>query len=332
MNQLVESVTGLMLLQPAFLWLALLIPLVLLLRRRTTPASVPFAPSPLVQGAGSSRRSRWLVAEPALHAGGLLLLVLALARPVVREQLPQDTEGIDILLCVDLSSSMAATDLDPKRTRLEVAKAAADSFVRGRGQDRIGLLGFARYPDLLCPLTRDHDALAKLLLRALPVASDGPEDATGIGTAVARAAQILGKSRARSRVVVLLTDGEENVAHAETPTEIGPRRAATLARELGVRVYTIVAGVGSRTSAGEWKKLDPTEVAALAESTGGHFFAAPNAETLAAVYQRIDGLERTPAPDPRVRYEDRFMGIALLGMAMILLARLLGSTVLAVSP
>ena len=116
------------------------------------------------------------------------------------------------------------------------------------------------------------------------------------------------------------------------PTEIGPRRAAVLARELGVRVYTIVAGVGGRTPSGAWKKLDPTEMAALAEATGGHFFAAPDVATLAAVYERIDALEKIPAPDPRVRYEDRFMGIALLGMALILLARLLGATVLAVSP
>ena len=165
MNAFLESVTGLMLLQPVFLWLALLIPVALLVRRRSRPATVLFAPSPFVQGARPSRRSRWLGVVPALHALALVPLVLALARPVVREQLPLQTEGIDILLCVDLSSSMAATDLDPKRTRLEVAKAAADSFVRGRGQDRIGLLGFARYPDLLCPLTRDHKVLAKEVVK-----------------------------------------------------------------------------------------------------------------------------------------------------------------------
>ena len=267
-----------------------------------------------------------------VQGAGLVLIVIALARPASRERIAQATSGIDIVLCVDLSSSMTANDLDPKLNRLEVAKAAASTFISGRTADRLGLVGFARYPDLLCPLTRDRQALTSLLGDAKLVAADGPEDATGIGTAVGRAAALLARNGAKSKVVILLTDGEENVATSETPDEIGPRKAATLCKELGVRVYTIIAGTGSRGQGGEWRKLDPTEMQALAEVTGGHCFAAASAESVAGVYARIHELEKAQTPDPRDRFEDRFEWFVLLGLALCALARLLRTTVLAVAP
>ena len=121
--------------------------------------------------------------------------------------------------------------------------------------DRIGLVCFARYPDLKCPLTLDHRALGEILDEVTTVESDGPEDATGIGTAVARAAQVLQRGIGESRVVILLTDGEENVATTRTPDEIAPLYAAQLCVELGVKVYAIAAGSGGPRSQ---RKLDPS--------------------------------------------------------------------------
>src|SRR5262249_8723088 len=153
------------------------------------------------------------------------------ARPVERTQIPHQHPGIDILLCLDLSSSMAATDLDPQQDRLQVAKAAARRFVDARASDRIGLLCFARYPDLRCPLTLDHAALQQVVERVAMMPNDSPEDATGIGTALCRAAAVLRASQARAKVVILLTDGEENVATVQTPDEIAPLHAAQLCQQ-----------------------------------------------------------------------------------------------------
>ena len=321
-----------LLLQPWFLLLGLAIPIAMIARRWRRPRSLAFAPAELARDAGTSARMRWLALPGWLQVLALIALVFALARPVVRERIARPTEGIDILLCLDLSSSMAATDLDPTRTRLEVAKAAAEAFIRGRQDDRIGLVGFARFPDLLCPLTRDQRALSQVLQGTRMAANDGPEDATGIGTAVGRAAQILAKSTARSRIVILLTDGAENVATAETPDEIGPRKAGILCKELGVRVYTIVAGIGSRAPSGEFQKLDSTQVRTLAETTGGHFFAAPDSASMAAVYARIHELEKVESPDFRDRYQEFFVPLLVFGMALFVLARFLLATVFAVAP
>jgi Ca-activated chloride channel family protein len=245
---------------------------------------------------------------------------------------PQEAEGIDILLCLDVSSSMASNDLDPKRTRLDVAKAAAARFVEGRPDDRIGLIAFARYPDLRCPPTRDHRALAQLIGAVALVPNDGPEDATGIGTAVARAAQALGGSDAKSRVVILLTDGEENVATPQTPGEIAPLHAAQLCGEIGVRAYVIAAGLGTRAPSGEWLELDTAAVERLAARTGGRFFAARDASAVENVYNEIDALERVPFAEPRFRFEERFGAFLAAALALLLGGRLLGLTVFEVQP
>ncbi len=254
---------------PWLLLLAALVPLAWWLRRRRGDAAVRFGPAPFTDGLPHSLRERLVAMPRGLHVLGLLLVVVALARPASKEQLPRTSEGIDILLAVDVSSSMTANDLDPPRSRLELAKAAATRFVDARPDDRIGLVRFARYPDVACPLTLDHDALSRFLAGLDPVARDSDEDRTGIGTAVARAAEVLRSSAARSKVVVLLTDGEENVASADTPDEIGPLDAARMCEALGVRVYTIAAGIGKRGPHGEWLPLDTKQVERLAELTHG---------------------------------------------------------------
>jgi Ca-activated chloride channel family protein len=331
-------VSGLELLHPGWLLLGLLVPVAMILRRRRGEPALRFAPLALTRpDPGTpplprSWRQRLVRLPSILGVLGLLLVAVAIARPVERVTLPRTIEGLDILLCIDTSSSMAANDLHPKRTRLDLAKGAAASFVEGRTEDRIGLVRFARFPDLRCPLTLDHGALREVLADVELVEREGPEDATGIGTAVAHAARILKDGEEGSRVVVLLTDGEENVATEDTPDEIAPLHAAQLCRELGVRVYVIVAGRGEPTAEGGWVALDTSQVEDLAERTGGRFFEARDAGTVAAVYAEIDALERGAIPKPRYRLEERFAPFLLAALLALALSRFLATTWLAVLP
>lgn len=336
MSGLFEAWTGLTLLDPWMLTLAGLLPLSLWVRRRRGAPAVRFAPAVFAQRSPGSGKASWSVRllplPRAMQVIGLLLVVLALARPVARDPLPLTTEGIDIVLCLDISSSMRATDMDMQRTRLGVAKASASAFVEGRKDDRIGLVCFARYPDLRCPLTLDHRALQDFLLGVEMVDHEGPEDATGIGTALARAAHVLSTSEAKSKVVILLTDGEENVATEETPGEIAPVHAAQLCQELDVRVYTIAAGVGRRTPSGGFVPLDTRQVERVATKTGGRFFAARDAEAVTNVYASIDRLEKVTFDEPRYRIVDRFLPFLVAAVVMLLGARVLQSTKLEVLP
>jgi Ca-activated chloride channel family protein len=334
MNSLFESLTGLTLADPWLLLLALLVPLALAVRLWRGSPAVRFAPSAFVLEPGFPRswRVRLRFAPRALHGVGLLLAVVALARPVRQIPLPAVTEGIDILLCLDVSSSMAANDLDRRRARLDVAKSAAAEFIDGRPDDRIGLVCFARYPDLRCPLTLDHGALQQILSDVAMVESDGPEDATGIGTAVARAALVLRGGAATSKVVILLTDGEENVATAQTPEEIAPLHAAQLCESLGVRVYTIAAGIGTPGPGGNWVTLDTSQVRRFAERTQGRFFEAKDAGAVAAVYATIDELEKVELAEPRYRLEEKFVPFLVAALALVLAGRLVKSAFLEVLP
>ncbi len=309
------------LLHPWMLLLALAVPGVLLLRRRRRLPAILFAPAPLLAGIRPSWRVRLLPLPAVLTAAGLLLAAGALARPVERVPLPLRTEGADILLCLDLSSSMTARDLDPDRTRLEVARDAAARFLRGRPGDRIGLLVFARYPDVRCPPTLDHGALAAILEGVVPVEGDGPEDATGLGAAAARAAEALRSGKARSRVAILFTDGEENVATTGTPGAIPPAHAAQLCRELGIRLHAVAAGPGDASALGE-----------AAAAAGGRLFRARDAGAVEAVFREIDALEKTSFEKDRFAVEERFQPLAAAALALLLAALLLRTLLLPVAP
>lgn len=319
------------LLDPWMLLLALLIPVALWFRRQRGSPAVHFAPGEFLD-VPRTWRVKLMRLPQWLGVLALLLVVVALARPVHRDPLPYETEGIDILLCLDTSSSMTSNDMDRHRTRLDVAKDAAARFISGRGSDRIGLICFARYPDVRCPLTLDHEALKALLSGVGAQISDNPEDATGIGTAVARAAQVLSGSDAESRVVILFTDGEENVATEQTPDEIAPLHAAQLCEELGVRVYTIVAGIGSPDQSGGWAALDTSQVETVAERTGGRFFEARDAGAVTGVYAAIDELERVVLDEPSYRIEERFIAFLAAAFVLLFTSGLLKATVLEVLP
>lgn len=332
MTPVLAALADVTLLSPWWLLAALAVPAAILLRRRGAtlalrfaPATFLFAPAPGLSDAPlrASLRVRLAALPGVLHSLAVLAVVIALARPVVRTPLPLRAEGIDIVLCLDVSSSMTARDLDARRTRLDVAREAALAFVAGRAEDRIGLVTFARYPDLRCPPTRDHEALSKMIAAMTAVKPDGPEDATGIGAAVARAAQTAKAGDAKSKVVVLLTDGEETVAMPQAKGEIAPAHAAQLAAESGVRVHVIAAGAG---------KADTKPVERLAERTGGAFFAADDARSVAAVWADIDRLERAALEETRYVTEERFSGFVAAAFLLVVAASALRATFLRGTP
>lgn len=294
--------------EPAWL-LVLLLPVALFLfdRARGRAQRVQaLGPAFLLQSLPKSWAwGAWLAT--ALHALGLAVLALAMARPVERVALPPEREGVEILLAVDRSSSMDARDLDPARDRLAVAIDAATQFVNARGQDRIGLIAFARYPDLLSPTSLDHDAVLGLLREVEMVERDGPEDLTGIGAAVARAAQVLATREAQSKIVVLLTDGQENVATPAEPGSLQPLEAAALCRAFGVRVYPIAMA-----------SEDPESLRELAQATGGRAFAAQDARALEQVFASVDQLAKSPLAETRYEEQDRFLAWLALAVALLL--------------
>ena len=319
--------------EPWLLAAAAAVGVVAVLARRRTPPPLRCAPAAFLAGAPplpASWRLRLRRLPELLEVVGLLALVVALARPVRRAPLPLTRAGIDLALCLDVSSSMRRRDLDPARTRLEVARDAALAFVAGRPDDRIGLIAFARHADVRCPPTLDHAALSELLRRIEPVEADGPEDATGLGVAVARAAAMLAGPGASSRpsppskVALLFTDGEENVALGQSEDEIAPLAAAQLCASRGVRVDAIVAGDSSA--------LDTAPLRRLTERSRGRFFVAKDAGALADVVASIDALERSPFEEPRFRMEDAAGAWMVAALLLFGRGRLLRATAWRVAP
>lgn len=301
-------------------------------RRRAGPAALRYGSTALVQGLPASRALRLAPLVTGLRALALALAALALARPqmpVGETRLP--TEGIDILLVVDLSGSMAAEDLDWEnhRTRLDVAKRVVGEFVQGRENDRIGLLVFSKYAYTRCPLTLDYDTLGRFLEG---VQLGMIEDGTAIGTALATAVARFQDSKAKSRVIVLLTDGRNNAG------EIEPDTAAELAKSQGIKVHCI--GVGTqgmapikvRTPFGEAYQRMPVDVddetlTRVAEATGGKYFRAVDADTLRSIYGEIDRLERTELEVIRwFEYRELFPWLVVPAVLALLLERLLSAT------
>ncbi|MFT5290423.1 MAG: Ca-activated chloride channel family protein [Planctomycetota bacterium] len=265
----------------------------------------------------------WIPRVCALCAG--LLVVLALARPVRQNVEHADTsEGVDIVTVVDRSGSMQFDDMRRGSSRLDVVKEVLADFITRRTGDREGaadkvaLLTFARFPELLCPFTLDAEALCSFLAD-IELVKVRDEDGTGIGIALAKAVAVLSGSEAKSRIVVLLTDGENNV------DAIMPMEAAELAAEEGVKVYTVFAAKylyvqdPFRGAVPTRQEPDTRELEAIAEMTDGRFFRARNPEELEQIYAEIEELERTPREQKR--YEETFdLYFELLLPALLLYA------------
>lgn len=321
-------------------WLLLLglIPLLVWLRRSRRSKQGTYAiEMPL--GVGTFRKSWRMIlyscVEPFFWFG-IGLLIIAMARPQSEhaEEIVKG-EGIDIFLVMDLSSSMLAKDFEPDR--LSVSKRVAVDFVSHRTYDRIGLTVFAGESYTQCPLTNDHEVL-KEYLKSLECGA--LEDGTAIGMGLAAAVNRLKDSEAKSKVVVLLTDGVNNAGY------IRPATAAGLAKEFGIKVYTI--GVGSygqalspvrRRANGEYMfgitnvEIDEELMRKIAEDTGGKYYRAISEQSLKEVYNEIDRLEKTEVEiTVYKRYVELYYWPLIAGFSLLLILFILRSTVVRTLP
>jgi Ca-activated chloride channel family protein len=308
---------------PWALPLLLLVPLWWRSLRRGRPRALAFAPAGAV-GDAARGRGRWLGAVPdVLRGASFALLVLALAGPRTGARMVEEqSEGIAIVLAVDVSQSMLAEDLRP-RNRLGAAKQTVARFIQGRDHDRIGLVAFAAEAMTRVPLTRDYAVLAEAVGA---LTSGGLGQGTAIGDGLAAAAARLRSAPERSKVVVLMSDGANNRG------DVDPRQAARAAAVLGIRVYTIAMGsdtvarvpvaitrVGPRYALAR-TVVDERLLADVAGQTGGRYYRARDTDALRRIYADIDRLERTPVRTRRyLRTHDWYLPFLLAG-AVILLA------------
>lgn len=270
---------------------------------------------------------RWRGLPEALRYAALAFVLVALARPQEQSSVrTRSTEGVDILLVLDTSTSMNATDLFP--SRFEAAQSVASDFIRGRTSDRIGLVVFAGKAFTQAPLTLDYP----FLQRMLTMTHTGMlEDGTAIGSALATAVARLRDATAKSKVVILLTDGQNNRG------EVDPETAAAVAETEGVRVYAV--GVGDPSvQAPEFgvdrgPEIDEATLRSVAERTGGRYYLATSRDALAGIYDEISRLE-TSRLDQRVYTDvaERFAVFLTLALLLLLVERLLAATRLRTFP
>lgn len=321
---------------PWFLLLLLLVPLLAWLRGRQGPQpAFVYSSVQLVRGILGLTRSRsgslllklrWLV---------LALFILALARPQLGEgEAKLKASGIDIVVALDLSGSMASEDFElggRRANRLEVAKDVLQQFIRKRPNDRIGLVAFAGRAYIASPLTLDHDFLlenvARLQLGAI-------EDGTAIGSALVAALNRLRDIKADSKVVILMTDGQNNAG------KVPPLTAAEAAEKLAVKVHTIGVGIrgtapfpqtdpfGRRVYVQREVDIDEDTLTKIAQRTGGRYFRADSSDTLRQIYDEIDRMEKTEVEVRKYqRYRDLFPWVILPGLSLLLLEVILANTV-----
>tara|TARA_B100000941_G_scaffold142632_2_gene101115 strand:+ start:1174 stop:2010 length:837 start_codon:yes stop_codon:yes gene_type:complete len=219
----------------------------------------------------------------------IFLIVISLSRPqVVQDLQEKNIDIVDIVLVIDISSSMLATDFKPNR--LEVVKKTAKNFISKRDGDRLGILVFAGESFIQCPLTIDKDVLLSLM-DEVSVAQQS-YDGTAIGMAIANATNRLRNSASKSKVMILLSDGSNNSG------ELDPSTAADLAKQFNIKIYTIGAGTNDDVSFIPGRgyirnEIDEKSLKAIAKKTGGQYFRATNSDALEKIYSKIDELERT---------------------------------------
>ena len=327
---------------PPFLWLLLLVPVFVgwayVEKKKRAVLRFSAASQLFKQGRGIRPFMLWIL--PLLRIAAFVLAVIALARPQERDSRIKDlsVEGIDIMIALDLSTSMEAADFRPNN-RLHVAKEVLKEFLAGRSNDRIGLVVFSGAAYTQAPLTLDYGVLKQVIeqLRTRVL-----EDGTAIGDAVATALNRLRDSEAKSRVVVLITDGDNNAGR------VSPLDAAEAARALQIPVYSILVGKGGKVPfpAGQdifgqtaWRDVEipinPDLLIQMANMTGGEFFRATDRETLKAGLQKVlDSLERSKLMEggAMATYREEFHQYLLLAALLLFIEFFLKSTFLRVFP
>lgn len=328
-------------LKPYFLlFLLFLVPIVVwyIWKRKSVNAKMQISSiEPFIGGKQRTYKYYLLHVPFFLKVAALALVIIVLARPqAAKEWDNKNAEGIDVVLSIDISASMLAQDLHPNR--LTSAKEVAVNFVNERQNDNIGIVVFSGASSTVCPLTTDKNALSNLIssIDTGMVRADG----TAIGVGLASAVSRLKDSKAKSKVIILLTDGEDNVG------KITPLKGAELAKSFGIRVYTI--GVGTNGMApmptldkatGKWDirmervVIDEKTLQEIASSTNGKYFRATSAEELGQVYASIDKLEKSKVSVSNFAHrKELYMPFACGALVCLLLSLFLSTTVLRRNP
>ncbi|MCB9771131.1 MAG: VWA domain-containing protein [Candidatus Omnitrophica bacterium] len=318
-----------------FLLIPLLLAIIIWSRRRQRTASLRFPSSDLVATLQKTWKIRFAGVPFYLRLLALVLLIFALAGPrAILDESKHESEGIDIVLAIDGSGSMAAEDftLNGRRyNRLEVVKNVVKDFIDGRHSDRIALIAFAGLAYTVSPLTTDYTWLKTNLDR---VTLNMMEDGTAIGSAISASLSRLQKSTAKSKIVILLTDGINNRG------KVDPISAGQAARALGVKIYTIGAGTnglapypvqdiwGRRGYQNEPVKIDEITLKRIANITNGQYYRATDTNSLRQIYQEIDRLEKTKIEETGYReYKELFGYFLTVALLLLLLALVLENTI-----
>ncbi len=321
-----------------FLLLIAIPVIAVLLWRRERPSTITYSDLRLVTDLPVSAKLRLRWVPVALQIIVLILLIFAIARP--QSSYENETirgEGVDIVMALDISGSMAAWDFEPKN-RLEAAKQVIGSFIEARRYDRIGLVVFARQAFSQCPPTLDHDVLDRLLEELSLAPTMGLDDGTAIGMGLVQSAVMLQESEARSRVIILLTDGINNAG------QIAPLTAAQAAAALNIKVYTI--GMGSedevpmpvdstfgQTTMMVESKIDEETLQKIADETGALYFRATDTEGLQRIYDQINRMEKSDFEvQVIVRHEEWAAWFLLPALGLLLLILALRHTVFRTLP
>ncbi len=319
---------------PEYLWLLAIIPILAVFyikRLKKAGGSLKFSYLGNIKNIKSTASQKYRHVLFVLRVLTIALLIVAFARPqsgTKEEKII--TEGIDIILAMDVSSSMLAEDLARHQNRLDVTKTVAEEFIRGRTNDRIGMVVFAGKSFTQCPLTLDYGILIKFLNE---IKVNMIEDGTAIGMGLATSVNRLRTSKAKSKVIILLTDGRNNRG------ELDPITAAQLAEAMNVRVYTIGAGkrgealypiddpfLGKRYVPMK-VDIDEEVLQKIANITGGNYYRATDKNSLKEIYQKIGELEKTKIEVKAfTRYSELFVNFLIVALGLLLLEITLTNT------
>ncbi len=317
--------------QPLFFLLFALIPLMIYWKVRKKKKQTATFKISTTRGLSRARswKNTFQNTPFILRLLALSCIIVALARPQVQfEEQRTEGEGIDIILCIDISGSMTSQDFTPNR--MEAAKKVAENFVNGRPNDRIGIVIFSGESFTQCPLTTDH---AMLINQISQIRNGLLEDGTAIGSGLATSVDRLRSSKAKSKVVILLTDGVNNGGL------IDPATAMEIAKTFHVKVYTI--GVGTNGYAptpvstplgivmqNEKVTIDEQLLKNIAQQTGGEYFRATDNNSLANIYKKIDSMEKSKVEITSFhRYTEKFYPLVFAAMILLVLEYLLRFTV-----